>query len=747
MIQKVKVTRGVDWVSIPSADCHILCGCPADVVKHLLRVGLIVKTERDGVVFETGPNCILLSDIPIQNGHFANLAEFPVLQMLYRQGMILPGHPNNQGAKPLLIGSRSQIHAQLEYIYRGNYGLTTSEEILATGIAPVFAEEIYRTKQWFAFGAIKPIEDFVETKILDTEKIEIKNGVFIKRIGLNRFRIESGKAHVSVDLNLSPGEEYVPVYNLGFYRIPREHFGVIHSGEGDGWNVDRPCMSSILVYSGYIYLIDVGPNLLHTLNALGISVSEIRGVFHTHCHDDHFSGLTVLLQADHRIKYFSTALVRHSVSKKLSALMSARGDLLKRYFDVYDLDLDRWNEVEGMRVRPTFSPHPVETVNFTFRVIADGGYREYAHLADISSFEVLKAMRRKKRSAPGISERLFRKVQNDYLRPVDVKKIDVGGGLIHGDAAAFAADKSQKILLSHRELELSHKEKEIGSLASFGMLDVLIPSNAEQVARYAKRYLNAYYPSVDFSALRDLINCPIISYNPGEIILRSGEKTRNLILTLTGTTEMIHTRENIYRLLPAGILIGEMNCVDNTPVQETFVTLNYVWAMKIPANMFRDFVERNHLMEEIRRIQKGVVFLRSTWLFGDIAYSPVVTRVARNIQIENHAQNARHFLRNGPRLYMLSRGRATLNQKGVRLEPIRVRDFCYEDSILDTKRTSIFRLDPEPGAVFYSIPGEILSQIPSVMWKLFETFRRRLEKTEKQGMRRGRKSIPSSIRA
>src|SRR4030042_3996187 len=117
MIQIVEVTNGVDWVSIPSADCHILCGCPADVVKHLIRMGLIVQTEQKGVVFETGPNCILLSDLPIQNGHFANLAEFPVLQMLYRQGMILPGHPNNTGLKPLIIGKKGQIKAKLEYIY------------------------------------------------------------------------------------------------------------------------------------------------------------------------------------------------------------------------------------------------------------------------------------------------------------------------------------------------------------------------------------------------------------------------------------------------------------------------------------------------------------------------------------------------------------------------------------------------------------------------------------------------------
>ncbi len=729
MIQKVKVTNGVDWVAIPSADCNILCGCPSDVVKHLLRAGLIQQKERKGVIYETGPNCILINDIPIQKGQFTNLAEFPILQMLYRQGMILPGHPNNNGMKPLLIGNKAQIRAQLEYIHRGNYGLVSLEEILGTGVDPVLAQEIFKIKQWFAFGHIKPASDFIETRIVEKKKVEVRNGVFIRRIGLNRFVIEYDGELATVDLNLPSGKTYIPPYQLGFYRIPREYFAVIHSGEGDGWNIDRPCMSSILVFSGFIYLIDVGPNLLHTLNALGISVSEIRGIFHTHCHDDHFSGLTALLQADHRIKYFSTGFVRQSVSRKLSALMSVKGDLLKRYFDVHDLDLDQWNEVEGMLVRPTFSPHPVETVNFTFKVIAEGGYKEYAHLSDISSFDVLKKMARKTSGIPAISKRLLKKVKKGYLRPVDVKKIDAGGGLIHGNAAAFAADKSKKILLSHREKELTNEEKEIGSRASFGTLDVLIPSNSEQVARYAKRYLNAYYPSVDFADLRDLINCSIVSYNPGEMILKSGEKTRYLILTLTGTTEMIHTRRDVYRLLPAGTLIGEHSCLRNVPVRETYVTLNYVWAMKIPVDIFRDFVERNALTDEIMKIQAYVGFLRSTWLFSDIAFSPIVTQLARHIEVKALEKHVKHACRKGPKLYLLFKGKANLTKRGKASERLNPGDFCFEDSILDNKPSSLFRFETVADSVCYSISGEPLSQIPSVMWKLLERFGRRTERS------------------
>ena len=112
-LRKIQITQGIFWVEIPSVGLNILCGCPGDSVKHLMKRGLIHPTEKDGIIFETGPNVILLSDVLLQNGNISNMAEFPILQMLYRQGMILPNHPNNTGIKPLIIGLTAQIKSPL----------------------------------------------------------------------------------------------------------------------------------------------------------------------------------------------------------------------------------------------------------------------------------------------------------------------------------------------------------------------------------------------------------------------------------------------------------------------------------------------------------------------------------------------------------------------------------------------------------------------------------------------------------
>ena len=61
-----------------------------------------------------------------------------------------------------------------------------------------------------------------------------------------------------------------------------------------------------------------------------------------------------------------------------------------------------------------------------------------------------------------------------YRKPVDLKKIDIGGDLIHGNAIDFKDDTSKKIALAHKASPLTREEKTIGQNMSFGDVDVLI---------------------------------------------------------------------------------------------------------------------------------------------------------------------------------------------------------------------------------------------------------------------------------
>jgi hemerythrin len=720
-IKKTEVIRGVYWVEVPEAGLYLLCGCPEDATKHLMRLRLIIPTEKDGVTFETGPNAILLSDVALQNGKFCNLAEFPVLQMLYKQGMLIPGHPNNTGLKPLLIGSRDQIDAQMDYIYRGNYGLTSAEEIIATGETPERADMIMRMKLKFAFGRILPTEELLDHRVVEDAPVEIRNGVTITRLKTNVFELSYGDETIKIDLTVKRGRNDRSAYPLGFQSIPRDYYSIIHSGQGDGWDINRPCMASILVYQGKIYLIDAGPNISYSLTALGIGINEIEGIFHTHCHDDHFAGITSLLRTDKRIKYYATPLVRTSVFKKLSALLSMEEDQFDNYFDIRDLTFDTWNDLGGLEVFPFLSPHPVETSAFFFRAFWESRYMTYAHLADISSFAVMDNMITDDDSAPGMSQEDVELTRANYLTHVDLKKVDIGGGMIHGEVEDFQDDSSEKIVLAHRSEPLTNNQKEIGSSAPFGVVDTLIPDTSGNLRRFSFEFLHAYFQDLDRHYLRTLLNNPIVEFMPGEIILRKGRVPEEIYLIVTGTVEKIRSADDVYNVISAGGLIGEYTGIHGLPSSSAYRTVNYVRALRITAQSYRELIKKNNLSELIDRRAKTREILERTWLFGETVSPPVQNAIAdAMVPHEFDAGMAIDALPTGC-IFIVESGKIEQSRGSQVIDTIGPRSFFAEEQVL-FEVAGEFSYQALEKCRIYQVPGEIINKVPIVMWKMLEAY-------------------------
>ncbi|MCG6930849.1 MAG: cyclic nucleotide-binding domain-containing protein [Desulfofustis sp.] len=717
------MSPGLYWVEIPDAGLYIQCGCVEDSVKHMIRRGLITSVEKQEVACETGPNAILLSDIMLQGGHFSNLAEFPVLQMMYRQGMGIPGHPSNTGRKPLLIGSSEQISAQLEYIRRGNYGLVSMDELVDTGIDTQQADLIWNLKMEFAYGKIKDTGSLFDSVTLEEGPSEIRDGVFIRREETNRFIISYRDESVSVDLNIPVNQRYPAPYPLGFHDIRREYFGVVHSGQGDGWDINRPCMSSILVYQGKLYLIDAGPNIAYCLIALGIGINEIEGIFHTHCHDDHFAGLPTLLLSDHRIKYHAAPFVRASVFKKLSALLSIPEADFFDFFDVRDLSEGVWNDINGLEVKPLLSPHPVETTTLTFRTYWGGRYYTYAHLADIFSRESLRA---RTDDSDATLERYYRQVFEGYLEPVDLKKIDIGMNRVHGQAVDFELDRSNRIILAHTAAPLTSQHKEIGSSAPFGMIDVLIRTHADPLIEKAHHYLADYLAGVEDHDLKQLLNNSVVDFNPGTIILRRDRPNSFLYLLLTGTVEMINNRTGDYNVFSSGALIGE-NYNDDEPLNNaTYRTISFVHALEIPSPSFRRFVEEHRLLVSLKQLFTRKQFLLKTWLFGEALSPRVQTRLAENlipIELARRGEGVEQPDRDS--IHVIERGVLARYHQGRVVERLGFGDFFGEDR-------SVFGLDYGTELVIqepvrgFRLPAEHISDIPIIRWKLLEMHQKRI---------------------
>ena len=750
-MKKVKVTNGVYWVEIPEADLYIQCGCPADSVKHLMKSGQIADREKDGAAAQTGPNAILLSDTTMQHGSFSNLAEFPVLQMLYLQGMILPGHPNNTGRKPMLIGLEDQVRSQSDYIYRGTYGLASLAEIMETGVPEELARDMLRIKRWFAFDNIRRTEDLLDLRIVDAPAVELRDRAFVRRRGFNRYEFIYKGSSVNVDLNLAETEDYPPTYQLEQKRVQREHFSIIHVGEGDGWDVTRPCMGSIICFQGRTYLVDAGPGIQHSLAALGISANEIAGIFHTHGHDDHFAGLTSLGRADRRVPYFAVAPVRASVVKKYAALTGRAEDTFFRYFEPRDLMLETWNRLEGgLEVLPVFSPHPVETTVFFFRLQHGNVYRSYAHLADISAFEVLRRMVTDDPTRNGISRQFYDACTAKLLVPVDVKKIDIGGGLIHGKAEDFASEGSRKRLLSHTSSPLTEDQKKVGSAASFGQEDVLIEAQYDALRLEAQRIVLSYFPGMAMRDAQTLAAFPLIHFTPGTIMQTPDIPAANVFLVVSGIVNRGESREGSHATLSAGSLLGELEALHDQSPSGICWAASHVAALRIPRDAWMDLLRSRGLIEGLQESRSRREFLQSTWLFGEVASFPLQNRIAG--LMERRVVKEDTVLRSGKHgeVLLIADGLLTIFLGKIPIENATPGDFFGEESILRGTRelprgwkerfagqqirtasqgslVNLFEARALLDSTLYAIPGKALEDIPIVQWKLMETYERRLK--------------------
>lgn len=724
-MEKIEVSTGVWLVNIPEHELSILCGCPPDVIKLLLKKGLIHEKNWDKGLWETGPNAILLSDIAMQGGKFANLAEFPVLQMFYRQGMIIPGHPGNTGQKPLLIGMPPQLSAVSEYLFRGTYGLENKKELIECGILPDIADEIIRIKMAFAFGNIRKTEEIVDMKSLESGECEIRPGLIVKRLGTNRYLFTSHGKSKEINLNLAEGETYESPVQLEFHNVKREYFSVIHIGEGDGWNPNKPCMSSIIIFQGKIYLIDTGPNILDSLTALGISVNEIEGIFHTHAHDDHFAGLTSLVHTDHRIKYYATALVRNSVMKKLSALMGVPEKRFMRSFEIHDLKFNEWNNIAGLEIQPVFSPHPVETNVLFFRTLWKNDYKTYAHLADIASFDVLEKMLLKAENRTKTSEKLYYQFTNQIKKPFDIKKIDVGGGMIHGEAKDFINDKSTKVVLAHLSRELTFREMEIGTNSTFGMEDCLIPSAVNNVRNKAQEWLVSYFPEAAGNDIKMLLNCAIETLNTGFIIQKKDTNAEAVYLIITGVAEMIHTETQEVTMLSAGTLIGEAHALGVTIPQWTYRARSIVNALIIPLKLYEAFIRKNAIFEDVARNCKRAFFLQTIPLFGEMVSSPVLHSIAAHLIL--HRSEKGHRIDNTEELALVvvKSGCFDVLIDSKKVDRICRGGFFGEECVFFTGSSLMHAIALED-TEYYRIQSHFLHNIPIIEWKMLQIYERRL---------------------
>lgn len=714
-IIKRTIAPGIVWVEIKAADLSMCCGCPADTVKHLIKARVIRNEDNDKRTFETGPNVLLLSDTLIQNGKLANLSEFVLMQIMYLQGIIIPGHPNFGKFNPIIIGYEDQVKRQLRYVDIGNHGHGSEEEIIEAGFTPENARKIVATKLHYASGAFRSIEDFIDKRYLEDESVEIKNGVFIKRKGVNKFEVSYEHECVSIDLGLNSHQQYHVPYDLPFRKIEPSYFSITHIGEGNGWDIRRPCMSSLLHYKGKNYLIDAGPNIMDNLQKLGIGLSEIDGIFITHIHDDHFAGITDLLNVERRLNLFCINLVRKTAENKLSALFHSNLDLLKIAFNYIELAFDEWNNLDGLEVLPTYSPHTVETTVFHFRVRYNGQEKSYLHLADTINFDEFDKIIQ---SAPEIFTNEDRNyVRDSYMKKVNLKKLDVGGGLIHGHLSDYANDQSDSLVMAHTTNEITGPDSRFRN-AEFGSTDHLIqPSYFNLYRIRAKLYLSHYSSYLTGKDIDTLNSLTFKHFLPGEKLLFDNKNP--LIYLLISGLFSYKNELGIDQKLDAGNFMGFSRHYKKESSERSYKSLSHACCLEIPLSVMNEIFIQNNLKDHFYEGLRLLDILKDAYLIyfslsGSIFFDLVIE--AQNLYIPNETFRDEDLTDN---LYIITEGSVDVIYEGkFSVKIFKHQHFGGLNLLQEYRRPQRFVFGAKVKAV--SIPIEKIYKIPALLWRLIE---------------------------
>lgn len=180
-------------------------------------------------------------------------------------------------------------------------------------------------------------------------------------------------------------------------------------------------------------------------------------------------------------------------------------------------------------------------------------------------------------------------------------------------------------------------------------------------------------------------------------------------------------------MMSAGGLVGDNLGVFAIPAKETYRAVNFVRALQIPCSLYLEFIKSNGLHAELEHLRERRVFLQSTWLFGeDISY-PIQNKIAHAMSPETYEAGDQVPIDDYSGIGLIKQGRLQIYLNSDVFETLNPGDFFGVSNVL-FKMPPIFKVRAVKDSRVYNIKEQILSAIPIIHWKLFETYERRIRK-------------------
>jgi hemerythrin len=181
----------------------------------------------------------------------------------------------------------------------------------------------------------------------------------------------------------------------------------------------------------------------------------------------------------------------------------------------------------------------------------------------------------------------------------------------------------------------------------------------------------------------------------------------------------------------SGSLLAEPAAIYDQPSDETYRSVGFVKALRLPSDLYRNFIKRFYSSTDLLAVRKIEERLRRTFLFSDAVTNPILFSLAKNCRI-TELPAGETFSGDPEQLHLIGKGRISMGDKEG--APVLGKGEFWGSDVLFQAMTPNAKEQPQAEAVppsvialdaceIYSVPLRLVSRIPVVRWKLFEAFR------------------------
>jgi CRP-like cAMP-binding protein len=590
-IEVKEVMRGAQVVKAGTTELAL--GFPEEIVKAWMQSGVQV-------------NGWIIPDVRAAHGIVQWALEFPLYYALFIRGTFA------RGEKLPVVVEPSQWKDVTEYLRLTLLGLTR-DEMRSVSVTPALAEMLGKESDHLALKradtTVAQIEDFLEPVFFDAEGIATVGALSVKRHGDNVYSFFTEDDRID-ELRLEVPEGQLPVYAASLapaiQPVMPEPFEVIMLGASNGFDAKNACSNQVVQANGRFLLVDAGPYIRHTLKHVGIGLNQLSGVVITHAHEDHAVGLSALLETRQKLQLFISRENAEILRRKLAILnadVNKPERLLDDAFDITYVEAAKDYDFYGLRLRFHYTFHSIPCTGVELAVSSGGQTKKALIVGDSDSRAHIEAAF----EAGVMSGERYADLLMLYAWRGDLLIADAGEGAIHGAPIDFINNESMVVYMHTGQLK--EADRALYSLGKAGYRYTLVsaqPMLSSLERGLGLKALTQAFKQASVDALSVLLDAATAeNVNTGQVIMRQGELSRDVVVVLTGELSVLTataTGASQIARITAGEIVGERAAVSQAPRSATVMAATASRLLRVPAPVFERFVEQSGLSTKLPEV-------------------------------------------------------------------------------------------------------------------------------------------------